>query len=72
MPTFTQTGTGKYDYWLLDGGKTFSTIPADTLPSISTDMPIRLQIGDGYFGVSLEIGNFCTLRGLRANRTLRA
>ncbi|MDK1905266.1 hypothetical protein [Klebsiella sp. K4-170] len=50
MPTFTQTGTGKYDYWLLDGGKTFSTIPANTLPSIDADMPIRLQVGDGYFG----------------------
>ena len=50
MPNFTQTGTGQYDYWLLDGGKAFSTIPANTLPSISVDMPIRLQVGNGYFG----------------------
>jgi len=50
MPIFTQSGTGKYDYWLLDGGKVFSSIPANTLPSISIDMPIRLQVGDGRFG----------------------
>ena len=50
MPTFTQSGTGKFDYWLIDGDKSFSKIPANTLPSITVDMPIRLQVGNGYFG----------------------
>ena len=30
--------------------KSFSKIPANTLPSITVDMPIRLQVGNGYFG----------------------
>ncbi|MGM7935658.1 hypothetical protein [Yersinia enterocolitica] len=50
MPTFTQSGATQYDYWLIDGGKNFSVIPANTIPGIVTDMPIRLQVGDGRFG----------------------
>lgn len=50
MPIFTTTGTEKFDYWLIDGNKVFSTIPANTLPSIAVDMPICLQVGNGYFG----------------------
>jgi hypothetical protein len=50
MPIFTQSGTGQYDYWLIDGGENFSLLPANTIPGIVNDMPIRLQVGDGRFG----------------------
>lgn len=50
MPKFSQTGTEKFDYWLVDGVKTFSKLPANSIPGIAVDMPIRLQLGDGRFG----------------------
>lgn len=50
MAVFTKTGEDRYDYWLLNGSKTFSTIPANTINGIDFDMPIRLQIGDSFFG----------------------
>jgi len=47
---FTNTGTKKNDLWLANGSKNFSILPANTIPSIKTDTPIWLKVGDKLFG----------------------
>jgi len=45
MASFIATGTTADDYWLVNGSKDFSILPAGTLPSWTIDLPIRLHVG---------------------------
>lgn len=51
MPRFTQSGSGAYDFWLIDGSPDFAVIPANIIPGITKETPIRLQNGHAGFGV---------------------
>lgn len=51
MPEFTAAGQGQYDFWLLDGDPDFAIIPGGHFRGIDNDIPIRLQNGNGGFGV---------------------
>lgn len=50
MPQFTQSGSGEYDFWLIDGSSDFAVIPANIIPEITESTPIRLQNGHAGFG----------------------
>lgn len=52
MPVFTVAGRGVYDFWLLDGQPDFATIPGGVFDGLDQDMPIRLQNGDRWFGMT--------------------
>lgn len=49
-PIFSKGGGHQYDFWLLNGHPDFAVIPGGTIPSIYTDAPIRLQVGNRGFG----------------------
>ena len=50
MAIFIPTGTTVDDYWLVDGSKDFSFLPANTLTGWTIDLPIRLHVGNISFG----------------------
>jgi hypothetical protein len=45
MPTFFATGSDVDDYWLVDGSKDFSILPANTITGWTIDLPIRMHVG---------------------------
>lgn len=50
MASFIASGTTKDDYWLVDGHKDFSILPANTITGWDIDLPIRLHVGNVAFG----------------------
>ena len=37
-------------FWLIDGSEDFAIIPGNTISGISHDMPIKLSVGNQFFG----------------------
>lgn len=50
MPSFIVTGSSKNDYWLVDGNRDFSFLPANTITGWTIDLPIRLHLGNIAYG----------------------
>ncbi len=51
---FKPSGSGKYDLWIIDHGShechDFGILPANTIKQLESDVPIRLNVGNKYFG----------------------
>lgn len=47
---FIATGPTKDDYWLVNGSKEFSILPANTITGWDIDLPIRLHVGNVAYG----------------------
>lgn len=47
---FSQTGSKKRDFWLIDGQKDWAIIPNGTINGFNQDLPVRLQVGDLSWG----------------------
>jgi hypothetical protein len=45
MASFIATGEAEDDYWLVDGCRDFSILPANTITGWTMDLPIRLHVG---------------------------
>ncbi len=50
MASFIPTGATKDDYWLVNGSRDFSLLPANTITGWNIDLPIRLHVGNVAFG----------------------
>ena len=50
MPQFKKSGDHKFDFWLIDESPVMSMIPGNTIPGISVDTNIVLQVGNMSFG----------------------
>jgi hypothetical protein len=44
------SGVTKDDYWLVDGSRDFSLLPANTITGWDIDLPIRLHVGNVAYG----------------------
>jgi hypothetical protein len=47
---FIATGPTEDDYWLVNGSKEFSILPANTITGWDIDLPIRLHVGNVAYG----------------------
>lgn len=45
MVSFTSSGDTADDFWLADGSRNFSILPANTITGWTIDLPLRLHIG---------------------------